>query len=77
MANDKKPIVEITINNTHYSIERGNYSVEQIKNLGHVPLADDLLEILDKKLKTLNDNAHVEIKGGEVFVSHPKGSASS
>lgn len=76
MAKEKQQ-VEITINNVVYKVDRGNYSVEQIKNMGNVPLADDLQELRDKKLKLLPDNAHVEIKGGEVFISHPKGGVSS
>jgi hypothetical protein len=67
----------ITVNGKKVSIHRGRQTVAQIKTAGHVPLADDLEQQIDKHLVPLADDASVTIRGDEVFVSHPKDSASS
>ncbi len=71
------PLVTITVNNVPYEIHRGRQTVTAIKTVGKVPLADDLEQVVDNKLVLLPDNSEVTIKGGEVFVSHPKDSGSS
>jgi len=70
-------IVSIAVNNVQYEIHRGRQTVAAIKTAGQVPLADDLEQIVDNKLVRLPDEGAVTIKGGEMFVSHPKDSASS
>ncbi len=71
-------VVIITVNNEPVEIHRGRQSVvEEIKTLGHVPLADQLTELVDGRLTPLPDDGAVTIKGHEVFVSHPKDSGSS
>jgi hypothetical protein len=72
-----KETVTITVNNVAVPIHRGHQTVAQIKTAGHVAAADDLEQLVDKRLIPLADNAAVTIKGDEVFVSHPKDSASS
>ena len=73
----KKGIVEISINSTKYEIERGNYSVEKLRIIGSVPANEILSELKNGKFHDLPNNAHVQIKGGEVFVSHlPSGGSS-
>ena len=72
-----KATVEITVNNTAVRIHRGHQTVAAIKTAGHVALADDLEQLIDNRLVPLADGASVTIKGKEVFVSHPKDSASS
>jgi hypothetical protein len=74
---DANRLVEIKINGKQFRIRRGRHTVQEIKRLGGVPLADDLEQIIDGKMKLLPDDGAVEIKGGEVFVSHPKGSTAS
>jgi hypothetical protein len=69
--------VIITVNNEPVEIHRGRQSVVEIKTLGHVPLADQLTELVDGKLIVLPDDGAMMIKGHEVFVSHPKDSGSS
>lgn len=69
--------VTITVNNTSVQIHRGHQTVAQIKTLGNVAAADDLEQLVNNRLVPLADNASVTIKGEEVFVSHPKDSASS
>jgi hypothetical protein len=71
------PYVTITINNEQKSIHRGHNTVIEIKTLGGIPLADDLILIVCNEMKPLSDDGEITIKGGEVFVSHPKGSSSS
>ena len=62
--------VEITINNVPKSIHRGRTSVVEIKNLGGIPLADELEQLVDGKLEPLPDGGSVTLKGHEVFLSH-------
>jgi hypothetical protein len=71
------PEVVITINNKEFRIHRGRQTVVAIKTLGGVPLADDLEERVGGQLQLLPDDGAVTIKGGEVFISHPKDSGSS
>jgi hypothetical protein len=69
--------VSITIDNKIYKVDRGRISVAELKQLGGIPAAYELEEIIDGKLVPLKDDQHVEIKGGEHFVSHPRAGASS
>lgn len=73
-ANSK---VNITVNDTERSIHRGRQTVVEIKTVGEVPLNHALEQIIDGKIIPLNDNGSVVIKGGEVFISHPKDGGSS
>lgn len=68
----KGPMVDIKINEETYSIHRGNNTVAQIKAVAGVPVADDLVQLIDGKLNPLADDGSFTIKGGEIFVSHPK-----
>lgn len=78
-SDDKEqgPIVTITINNQPFKIHRGRQSVAGIKKVGGVPLTDELEEVIKGKLTPLPDDGEVTIKGGEVFISHPRDSGSS
>jgi len=76
-APEKGPFVTITINNTSRDIHRGRATVAEIKALGGVPVADELEEVVQGKLTPLPDDGAVTIKGGEVFISHPRDSGSS
>jgi predicted Rdx family selenoprotein len=71
------PDVTITINNQVFSVHRGNISVSELKVVGAVPAAYELEEIVNGTLKPLSDDGHVVLKGGEIFVSHPRAGASS
>jgi hypothetical protein len=74
----KTPVlVEISINSITFSIERGNHTVEELRTLGSVPPNEILSELKNGKFHDLPNNAHVEIRGGEVFVSHPPSGGSS
>jgi hypothetical protein len=71
------PSVTITVNNNLKTIHRGRQSVATIKQVGGVPLADDLVQIIDGVLTPLPDDGAVTIKGGEVFLSHVKDGAAA
>jgi hypothetical protein len=71
------PDVHITVNGATYTIHRGHQTVVQIKTVAGVPLADELEENVGGRLQPLADDGAVTLKGGEVFVSHPRDSGSS
>lgn len=72
-----KEYVTITIDDEPRSIHRGRQTVGELKSVGEVPLAYDVDEIVDGKFQPLPDDGAVTIKGGEIFVSHPKDGSSS
>lgn len=74
---DTGRVVTITIDGVDKEIHRGRYTVVELKNLGGIPLAYDLEQVIDGKLVPLPDDGAVTIKGGEKFVGHPKDSGSS
>lgn len=69
--------VTITIDTKQYKIHPGVHTVAAIKQLGGVPAAYELEQLIGGKLTPLADNASVTIKGGEVFLSHPKDGGAS
>jgi hypothetical protein len=74
---DGGPNVTITINGTEYEIHRGHQTVATIKATGHVPAADELEQNVNGELEPLPDDGGVTLKGGEIFISHPRDSGSS
>ncbi len=74
-AKDRK--VEITIDNKHFDVIARTYTIVELKTIGAVPLAYDLLEKVGGKLKPLPDDGKTHIEGKEVFFSQPKTGASS
>lgn len=75
---DERHLVSITVNHHEYRIRKGRHTVAEVKTVGHVPLADDLEQVRHgNQLHLLPDDGHIEIHGGEVFVSHPKSASSS
>jgi len=74
---DTGPLVTITINSKPKEIHRGHQTVAAIKALGGVPAADELEQVIQGKLTPLSDDGAVTLKGGEVFISHPRDSGSS
>lgn len=71
------PIVSITVDTKPRNIHRGRRTVTEIKEVGEVPLAFDLEQLIDGKLTLLPDDGSVTIKGGEQFFSHPKDGGAS
>lgn len=70
--------VTITIDGKEYSVHPGNHPVVELKNLGGVPKDWVLCQIIQGQPPLpLDDKAHLDIRGGEVFASHqPSGGAS-
>jgi len=71
------PLVTITVDTKTYKIHRGHQTVVEIKTIGGVPLAFELEQLVDGKLTPLPDDGAVTLKGGEVFLSHPKDGGAS
>ena len=71
------PEVIIQVDNVSITIHRGHQTVIDIKQLGKVPLAYDLEQVVNGILVLLLDDGSLTIKGDEIFVSHPKDSSSS
>jgi hypothetical protein len=69
--------VPIFVNKDQYFVNRGPETVAYIKEVGHVPAADELEELIQGKLEPLADNGTVDVKGGEKFFSHPRTGSSS
>jgi hypothetical protein len=67
---ESKREVQVTVDNVKHEVHRGDYLVSEFKRLVGVDPARELDEIVNGELKPLDDNAHIVIKGGEVFVSH-------
>ncbi len=73
----KHETVTITVDTHPKHIMSGKHTVADIKAAGGVMLVNDLEEIVNGVLVPLSDDGVVTIKGGEVFISHPKDSGSS
>ncbi|MFT3783537.1 MAG: hypothetical protein QM790_16105 [Nibricoccus sp.] len=71
------PLVSITINSKPAEIHRGHQTIAAIKKLGGIPATDELEQVIHGKLTPLPDDGALTIKGGEVFISHPRDSGSS
>lgn len=71
--------VTITINNVKYEVHPGNHPVAKLKNTANpkIPQDETLCMLIDGELKPLDNKAHIDIHGGEVFASNcPSGGAS-
>ena len=76
-GDEKGPLVTITVDTKPYKIHRGHQTVVAIKAVAGVPLAFELEQLIDGRLVPLPDSGAVTIKGGEVFLSHPKDGGAS
>ena len=70
-------LVRITIDGKGYEIQSGAHRVAEIKHLGNVPEAYVLVEDDKGRLIPLEDDGKVNIKGLEIFESHPRVGGSS
>lgn len=70
-------VVEVSINGRKYKTQAGKNSVQHLKALDGISPSDILSELRGAKFVDLKDTDHVQIKGGEVFVSHPPSAGSS
>ncbi|MFN0139221.1 MAG: hypothetical protein ACKVQW_03930 [Pyrinomonadaceae bacterium] len=69
--------VEIKINDDPYRMRRGQHRVVELKELGSVPQAHILAQVINGQLVDLANDAKVHIRGGEEFHSHADSGASS
>lgn len=74
---NSKRNVEIKIDDATYSVHRGHQTVEALKAVAGIPLAYDFNQVIDGEFIPLPDDGGVTLKGGEVFISHPKDGSSS
>jgi hypothetical protein len=70
-------LAKVTVDGHLHEVPRGEYVVSEFKKLVGVDAARELDEVVHGELKPLDDNARIEIKGGEVFVSHVRTGGSS
>lgn len=73
----RQDLVEVTINNESCMVHRGRRTVAEIKEAGHVALADELSQLVDGRYVLLADGGSVVIHGGEEFQSNPRAGGSS
>ena len=66
--------VHININKSEHKTHTGKNAVEHLKHLAGVPKDEVLSEFKHHEFINLGNEGHVEIRGGEIFVSHHHGS---
>jgi hypothetical protein len=69
--------VAVTIDGNRKEIRAGDYEVSALKAKLGVPADYELDQVIHGEFKELADSAHVQIKGGETFVSHVRRGGSS
>lgn len=69
--------VAVTVDGVKHEVRKGDYVVSEFKKLVGVDAARELDEVVHGELKPLDDSAHIDIKGGEIFVSHVRTGGSS
>ena len=73
----EKHEVPVTIDGRHQHIKPGEYLVSKLKEQLGVDPAKELDQVHCGEFIPLDDNAHICIKGHEVFVSHVRTGGSS
>jgi len=69
--------VEVTVDTKHREVRPGEWVVADFKNEVKVDASRILEQVVNGQLVILQDTQTIEIKGGEVFVSHvPQGGSS-
>lgn len=76
-GNPHAGLVFVTIDQRQVQVPYGNFTVVELKEMLGVPPEKELDEVKNNKLHALNDQGHFEVKGGEVFISHPRAGMSS
>lgn len=71
------PIVAITLDGHRREVPAGDYVVSALKARLGVPADYELDEIVNGEFRELADTAHIDIKGGEHFISHVRRGGSS
>lgn len=77
-SDDRHPKeVTVTVDTKPHIILEGTYAVSDFKKLVGVDPSKELDEVVHGELKPLDDNQHIHVKGGEVFISHARQGGSS
>lgn len=69
--------VSITADTVTIHLHRGLYKLDVLKRLSKVPLSDVLEKLVGTELVPVPEDKLVEIKGCEIFASHPQSGGSS
>lgn len=73
----KGHLVTVSFDGEPKQIRQGRYSVSELKKVLGVQAGYELDEIVSGLPRTLSDGDHINVKEGDVFVSHvPAGSSS-
>lgn len=76
-GNGQGHTVTVSIDGHDKEIRQGRYLVSDLKTALGVQTGYELDQIVDGHAQPLNDGDHVNVKKGDVFVSHvPRGSSS-
>lgn len=73
----KPELITITVDGIEKRVPRGRYIVSVFKQLVGVDASRELDEVVHGEFKPLDDNATIEIKQHEKFVSHVRTGSSS
>jgi hypothetical protein len=73
----KDDVVSVTIDNNAKNINRGTYTLSELKVALGIEENRELLEVKGHEPKPINPNSTIHIEGGEEFISHGKGGGSS
>jgi hypothetical protein len=69
--------VAVTIDGHRKEIPAGDYLVSALKAKLGVPADYELDQVIKGEFRELADSAHLDIKGGETFISHVRRGGSS
>jgi hypothetical protein len=69
--------VTIVVDNNDVHLHPGRYEPDVVKRLARVPLSDDLDQLVETKLVPVPNDKPLDIRGCEIFASHPKSGGSS
>jgi hypothetical protein len=69
--------VTIDVDNGEVHLHPGLYELDVIRRLAKVPDSDDLDQLVGTKLVPVPNDKPIEIRGCEIFASHPKSGGSS
>lgn len=68
---------QIKVDGKHWEIRAGDWVVSDLKAAVQVPADYELDQVVHDDLKPLADEDHVEVHGGDKFVSHIRQGGSS
>lgn len=69
--------VQVTVDGELKMLKKGNYTLLQLKATTQIALDLEVDQVVDGAFHPLDDNSHIHIKGGEVFISHVRQGGSS